>query len=319
MGDGTDAERVRELLGREPQGQYEVVVRDADGDPVVLKNSPFMDDGTPMPTRYWLISPEEIRRVGTLEAAGGVNAAEAAIDPAEIADAHARYAAERDADIDPDHQGPRPFGGVAGTRVGVKCLHAHWAWHLAGGDDPVGRWVEAELARSTATAAPTPLDRRDVRIVLDRHSTAVRLANGDTAEIPIGPSNLTALWLIANDPPRPEDLTNALGTIEDHLDDVEREHPTFKLAETVLLHGVEIEALARLEVGSDVAPTAVTLDRASAEEVFRMVATENRAQRAHNPGLPSDAVGTIVATCIIVLALMRRLKLFSVTLVTEPG
>jgi hypothetical protein len=29
--------------------------------------------------------------------------------------------------------------------VGVKCLHAHYAWYLAGGDDPVGRWVEAHL------------------------------------------------------------------------------------------------------------------------------------------------------------------------------
>jgi hypothetical protein len=28
----------------------------------------------------------------------------------------------------------------------VKCLHAHYAWHLAGGDDPVGRWVDEQLA-----------------------------------------------------------------------------------------------------------------------------------------------------------------------------
>jgi hypothetical protein len=38
-----------------------------------------------------------------------------------------------------------PFGGVGGTRVGVKCLHAHYAWFLAGGDDPVGRWVHERL------------------------------------------------------------------------------------------------------------------------------------------------------------------------------
>jgi hypothetical protein len=44
-----------------------------------------------------------------------------------------------------DHVGPRPSGGVGGTRVGVKCLHAHYAWYLAGGDDPVGRWVAAHL------------------------------------------------------------------------------------------------------------------------------------------------------------------------------
>jgi hypothetical protein len=27
----------------------------------------------------------------------------------------------------------------------VKCLHAHYAWYLAGGDDPVGRWVADHL------------------------------------------------------------------------------------------------------------------------------------------------------------------------------
>jgi len=27
----------------------------------------------------------------------------------------------------------------------VKCLHAHYAWFLAGGDDPVGRWVDQRL------------------------------------------------------------------------------------------------------------------------------------------------------------------------------
>jgi hypothetical protein len=28
----------------------------------------------------------------------------------------------------------------------VKCLHAHYAWFLAGGDDAIGRWVAARLA-----------------------------------------------------------------------------------------------------------------------------------------------------------------------------
>jgi hypothetical protein len=27
----------------------------------------------------------------------------------------------------------------------VKCLHAHWAFHLAGGDDPVGRWIAERI------------------------------------------------------------------------------------------------------------------------------------------------------------------------------
>lgn len=147
-----DYERVTELLGRRPQGDFEVVVRDAAGVPVVLRNAPLLADGTPMPTRYWLAGKDDLRRVSTLEAAGGVRAAEAEIPADEIAAVHARYAAERDAAIPAGHVGPRPFGGVAGTRQGVKCLHAHYAYHLAGGDDPVGRWVAAHLDATEAAS-----------------------------------------------------------------------------------------------------------------------------------------------------------------------
>jgi uncharacterized protein len=140
-----DLDRVRELLGREPQGAFEVVVRDAAGDPVVLRNAPLLDDGTPMPTRYWLIGRALVAAVGRLEAAGGVRQAEAEIAADEIAAAHARYAAERDAHLPPGYIGPRPSGGVGGTRLGVKCLHAHYGYFLAGGDDPVGRWVHDRI------------------------------------------------------------------------------------------------------------------------------------------------------------------------------
>ena len=77
---------------------------------------------------------------------GGVRAAEAAIDPERLRRAHDDYAAERDAALPSTHTGPRPHGGVGGTRTGVKCLHAHYAHYLAGGDDPVGAWVAARLA-----------------------------------------------------------------------------------------------------------------------------------------------------------------------------
>ncbi len=140
-----DRQRVEELLGRPAGGAFEVVVRDEAGDPVVVRNAPFLDDGTPMPTRYWLVGEEVRRTVGRLESEGGVRRAEAAVDPAELDAAHRRYAAERDAAVPAGHTGPRPTGGVGGTRRGVKCLHAHYAWYLAGGDDPVGRWVADRL------------------------------------------------------------------------------------------------------------------------------------------------------------------------------
>ena len=140
-----DRQAVEVLLGRPVQGDFEVVVRHEDGSPVVLRNAPFMHDGTPMPTRFWLVGEPERTMVSRLEADGGVRAAEAAVDPVDLLDAHRRYAAERDAVIPADYEGHRPTGGVGGTRRGVKCLHAHYAWHLAGGDDPVGRWVADRL------------------------------------------------------------------------------------------------------------------------------------------------------------------------------
>ena len=140
-----DHAAVSSLLGRTPQGAFDVVVRDSSGAPVVIRNAPLLADGTPMPTRYWLVDDHLREAISRLESSGGVKAAEGDVDGAELADAHRRYAAERDAALPVDHAGPRPTGGVGGTRRGVKCLHAHYAWLLAGGDDPVGRWVAARL------------------------------------------------------------------------------------------------------------------------------------------------------------------------------
>ena len=151
MPTASDIAALTVLLGRTPRGSFDIVVRDDAGAPVVIRNAPLLDDGTPMPTRYWLVDPETVAAVSRLESGGGVRAAEATVDPDDVAQAHARYAAERDAALPAGHDGPRPHGGVAGTARGVKCLHAHYAWHLARGDDPVGRWVAAQLAEDGAS------------------------------------------------------------------------------------------------------------------------------------------------------------------------
>ena len=44
MATQADVARVTELLGRAPQGDFEVVVRRADGDPVVVRNAPLLAD-----------------------------------------------------------------------------------------------------------------------------------------------------------------------------------------------------------------------------------------------------------------------------------
>ncbi len=152
MTTAADRERVAALLGRTPQAEFTVVVRTDRGEPAVIRNAPFLADGTPLPTTFWLVDPPLVRAVSRLEADGGVRAATAAVPADALAAAHGRYAAARDAAIAPEHSGPRPFGGVGGTRQGVKCLHAHYAYTLAGGDDPVGDWVARELARGLGDA-----------------------------------------------------------------------------------------------------------------------------------------------------------------------
>src|SRR3954447_7443903 len=156
-----DVAALTALLGRAPRAEFEVVVRSADGGPAVVRNAPFTAEGAPMPTRYWLAARAAVAAVSRLEAAGGVRAAEADVDPVALAAAHDAYAAERDSAIPADHAGPRPYGGVGGTRVGVKCLHAHYAHLLAGREDPVGEWVASRVwvrldRRRDGSATPRP-------------------------------------------------------------------------------------------------------------------------------------------------------------------
>lgn len=140
-----DLAAVTQLIGRVPQGEFRVVVRNHNGEPVVLKNAPLLSDNTPMPTLYWLVGSAEVHAVSTLEADGVIDAVEELIGLPAIALIHETYAKERDALIPATHTGPRPSGGVGGTRQGVKCLHAHFAYWLSGANDAVGQWVADQL------------------------------------------------------------------------------------------------------------------------------------------------------------------------------
>ncbi|MCP4303933.1 MAG: DUF501 domain-containing protein [bacterium] len=145
-----DREVVASQIGREPRSVVDVVARCHLALPTVIRVPPHLDDGTPFPTTYWLTCPLALRRVGRLEGAGGVKKAEALIDvdPAFAAayrQAMERYETERDALIDGDAPAHRPSGGVGGTRLGVKCLHAHYADHAAGNANPVGADTAASI------------------------------------------------------------------------------------------------------------------------------------------------------------------------------
>lgn len=145
-----DRAAVAAQLERKPRSPIVVAHRCHLEIPVVIVVPPHLDDGTPFPTTYWLTCPLASRRIGRLESAGGVKAAERrlAADP-ELTRRHEvtmrRYAAQRDARIDALVDRPRPSGGVAGAMAGVKCLHAHYADFVAGNDNVVGEWTAAEI------------------------------------------------------------------------------------------------------------------------------------------------------------------------------
>lgn len=147
-GDAPSAEdhaAVTALIGRVPQGEFRVVVRTRTGAPVVLMNAPLLEDGTPMPTLYWLVGASEVHAVSQLESDGSIDQVEALIGLDAIDEIHQSYMATRDALIPASHTGHRPSGGVGGTRRGVKCLHAHLAHWLAGNNDAIGEWVAQQL------------------------------------------------------------------------------------------------------------------------------------------------------------------------------
>ncbi len=432
-------------------------MRTQQGDPVVLRNSPLLSDGTPMPTLYWLCGASETVQVGRLEATGAVNRVEAELSAAEIAASHARYAAERDALIPTNHTGPKPFGGVGGTRIGVKCLHAHFGYWLAGGQDPVGEWVAdkigaqrsnylitpqinqhitpprftkpvaaidigtnstnlliaspdgAELARevhvtrigegvadtrllSDAAIARTLARLEIYKLLIEQHGTAkirvvateaCRLATncdqffgavndllgvvpellsgtdegilayrgalrgwapsdeptlvfdigGGSTEFMVGTTVLRNVVSIPvgaivvtekefhRDPPRPEELTNAIGLVTDFLDDIVRDYPDISSVTRVIGVAGTIVTVAAVELGLKTFDATrlhgMPLTRSAVEDVFRTMATEPLADRLHNPGLPPDRADIIVGGCCVLVAIMRKLRLDSITVSTR--
>jgi exopolyphosphatase / guanosine-5'-triphosphate,3'-diphosphate pyrophosphatase len=133
-----DLDAVRQQLGREPSTPFSVIARCTGGHPLVIRNRPLDAEGDPFPTIYWLTCPDAVKAVSRVESEGWIaRLGDDAAIAASVAEAHRAYATER-GELLP---GAEDWGGVGGTRQGIKCLHAHYAYHLAGGDDVVGRWT----------------------------------------------------------------------------------------------------------------------------------------------------------------------------------
>lgn len=165
-----DVDAVREQLGREPTTPFVVVARCTGGHPLVIRDSPLDANGDPFPTTYWLTCPDTVKAVSRLESEGWIGRLNErlAIDAgfrAGVEAAHRAYAADRAVDL----ADARGWGGVAGTRAGIKCLHAHYAYRVAGGADPVGDWVAEHVE-------PVHREQRPGRVAaIDQGTNSIRL------------------------------------------------------------------------------------------------------------------------------------------------
>lgn len=143
---GSDLALVAEQLGRTPQTSFSVLARCGVGHPLVIRNHPVDRGGRPFPTLFWLTCPHAVKAVARLESDGWIKRLDeqARADPElgrALSEAHRVYAGERARWL-PE---AGSWGGVGGAATGVKCLHAHYANHLAGGADPVGAWVAGQV------------------------------------------------------------------------------------------------------------------------------------------------------------------------------
>lgn len=165
-----DVDTVRVQLGREPTTPFVVVARCTGGHPLVIRDAPIDADGRPFPTTYWLTCPDAVRTVSRIESDGWIARLNERLEVDErfraaLEAAHASYAADRAEDL----AAAGSWGGVAGTRVGIKCLHAHYAYRLAGGDDPVGDWVAERIE-------PVHAGQRAGRVAaIDQGTNSIRL------------------------------------------------------------------------------------------------------------------------------------------------
>jgi exopolyphosphatase/guanosine-5'-triphosphate,3'-diphosphate pyrophosphatase len=173
---------------------------------------------------------------------------------------------------------------------------------------------EARLSFEGAVAALDPAEGPFLVVDIGGGSTelAVGTSTADSVySMNVGAVRLTELQL-HHDPPQPEELTNALGLVEDRLDDALRAVPAAEDARTLVGVGGTITTVAAIEIGLAVYDRdrvhGFRLSRAAAEDVFRTLATEPLADRKHNPGLHADRADVIVGGCVVLVGVMRRLR-----------
>jgi exopolyphosphatase/guanosine-5'-triphosphate,3'-diphosphate pyrophosphatase len=187
---------------------------------------------------------------------------------------------------------------------------------------------EARLSFAGATASLDPAEGPFLVVDIGGGSTEFSMgpeAGGDrltpsgSLSVNIGCVRITERFL-HHDPPRAEELAQALSVVEDHVDDVRRAITGIDDARRLVGLAGTVTTIAAVEQGLAVYDRDrihhFVLSRSAVEDVFRTLATEKRADRVFNPGLEEARADVIVGGCVILVAIMRRLG-FQECLVSE--
>jgi exopolyphosphatase/guanosine-5'-triphosphate,3'-diphosphate pyrophosphatase len=170
---------------------------------------------------------------------------------------------------------------------------------------------EARLSFAGATAQLDPT--AGPFLVVDIGGGSTEFAVGSTApesvvSVDIGCVRLTEKF-IHHDPPAPEELSQVISVTKDYLEDVAREMPAALEAERFVGLAGTVSTVAAVEQGLAEYDTErihhFVLTHDAAEDVFRTLATEKRADRIHNPGLEEARADVIVAGTAILVSIMR--------------
>lgn len=182
---------------------------------------------------------------------------------------------------------------------------------------------EEEAALSFA-GATTGLTEPAPYLVVDIGGGSTELVVGTdrpeaSISLDIGCVRITEAYL-HSDPPTPEELSEAVSVVRDHLTDMEQALPAAAGCRTLLGLAGTVTTMAAVEQGlpryDRDAIHHFRLTHAAAEDIFRTFATETVEERRQNPGLEPARADVIVGGVIVAVCVMRQFG-FEEMLVSE--
>jgi len=223
----------------------------------------------------------------------------------------------RYADIVATHEATLHITGTAACRMATNTAEFFAQVQKVTGVAPrlLSPRDEARLAYLGATTSLPAVDGLTMVVDIGGASTELTVGTSevlDSVSLPFGVVTLTEAEL-HRDPPRAEELSNAISIVGDAVDNAVIERPVLADAQRVVGVAGSIVTIAAVELGLHTFDAArlhgMQLTKDAAEDVFRTLATESLADRVHNPGLPVERAGVIVGGCCLLVAIMRRLGL----------